>query len=164
MKTIIISHYTVLDINPTPWSETWKNLAAFAVRMSARLAPMNIKLKLRKVILDDITEDTLMSGNMVTLKSEELHFEETPLEEIIMFELDYTPCPSCLTPDGTGFACRTLKDSLGSDYQIIKEEFFMDAVLRVAFKSSHGSTCGCSDCSSCASGCGDEEKGICSCD
>ena len=44
--------------------------------------------------------------------------------------------------------------------QALPEEFFMEATLRVAFKSQHECGCHCGDCDSCASGCGDEEAGV----
>ncbi len=50
---------------------------------------MNIKLKLRKVILDEITQETLMTGNMVTIQSPEIEVEETPIEELIMLEVGF---------------------------------------------------------------------------
>ena len=54
MKNIILSHYIVKDIEPEPWKETWNNLVDFGERMAPKLEPMDIKLKLRKVILDEI--------------------------------------------------------------------------------------------------------------
>ena len=160
MKNIILSHYTVKDIEPEPWKETWENLVDFGERMAPKLEPMDIKLKLRKVILDEISQDTLMSGNMVTIQSPEIDVEETPIEELMMLEVGFAECDSCTVPDGGGFPCRTLKDFDGNERMVLPEEFFMEATLRVAFKSQHESNCGCSDCSSCASGCGDEERGI----
>lgn len=160
MKEIILSHYTVKGIEAKPWKETWDNLVDFGERMAPKLEPMNIKLKLRKVILDDATQDSLMMGNMVTIESPEAEVAETPIEELIMLEVGFAECDTCVTPDGGGFACRTLKDFDGEERMVLPEEFFMEATLRVAFKTQQGSECGCSDCSSCASGCGDEEQGI----
>ena len=160
MKNIILSHYTVRDIEPEPWKETWDNLVDFGERMAPKLEPMNIKLKLRKVILVEITQETLMAGNMVTIQSPEIEVKETPIEELIMLEVGFAECDSCRVPDGVGFPCRTLKDFDGNDRMVLPEEFFMEATLRVAFKSQHEGSCSCSDCSSCASGCGDEEQGI----
>lgn len=119
---------------------------------------MDLKLKLRKVILDNITEDSLMMGNMVTIMAPELEIKEVPIENLLMLKLDYEPCESCVTPDGMEFACRTFKDFEGVERQALPEEFFMEAVLRVAFKAHHDSSCG-GDCESCASGCDDEEQG-----
>lgn len=160
MKNIILSHYTVRDIEAEPWNETWNNLVDFAERMAPKLEPMNIKLKLRKVILDEITQSSLMAGNMVTIQSPEIKVEETPIEELIMLEVGFAECDSCRVPDGGGFPCRTLKDFDGKERMVLPEEFFMEATLRVAFKSQHEGSCDCSDCSSCASGCDDEEQGI----
>lgn len=160
MKDIILSHYTVKDIDPAPWKETWENLAGFGDRFSSKLAPMGIKLKLRKVILDDITQENLMMGNMVTIESPELNVEETPIENLLMLELDFSDCDDCITPGGAKFPCRTFKDFDGKKCQALPEEFFIEATLRVTFKSQHTVGCSCSDCSSCASGCGDEEQGI----
>ena len=159
MKNIILSHYIVKDIEPEPWKETWNNLVDFGERMAPKLEPMDIKLKLRKVILDEITQETLMAGNMVTIQSPEIEVEETPIEELMMLEVGFAECESCVVPGGSGFPCRTLKDFDGNERMVLPEEFFMEATLRVAFKSQHGSGCGCADCSSCASGCGDEERG-----
>ena len=160
MKDIILSHYTVKDIDPAPWKETWENLAGFGDRFASKLAPMGIKLKLRKVILDDITQGNLMMGNMVTIESPELSVEETPIENLLMLELNFSDCDDCTVPGGAKFPCRTFKDFDGKECQALPEEFFMEATLRVAFKSQHAAGCSCSDCSSCASGCGDEEQGI----
>ena len=160
MKTIVFSHYTVKDIEPEPWKRTWDNLVDFGEHFAPKLEPMEIKLKLRKVILDDINEENLMMGNMVTVRSEELKVEETPIENMLMLELDFSECPSCVTPDGVGFACRTFKDFDGKECQALPEEFFMEAALRVAFKAHEGG-CGCGDCESCASGCGEEPEGNC---
>lgn len=160
MKNIIISHYTVRDIEPEPWKETWDNLVDFGERMAPKLEPMNIKLKLRKVILDDISQESLMAGNMVTIQSPEIKVEETPIEELMMLEVGFAECGSCIVPDGGSFPCRTLKDFEGKERMVLPEEFFMEATLRIAFKSQHEGSCDCSDCSSCASGCDDEEQGI----
>ena len=160
MKNIILSHYTIKDIEAEPWKETWDNLVDFGERMAPKLEPMKIKLKLRKVILDEITQDSLMTANMVTIQSPDIKVEETPIEELMMLELGYAECESCKTPDGVGFSCRTLKDFEGKERMALPEEFFMEATLRVAFKSEHEGSCGCSDCSSCASGCDDEEQGV----
>ena len=160
MKNIILSHYTVRDIEPEPWKETWDNLVDFGERMAPKLEPMNIKLKLRKVILDEINQETLMAGNMVTIQSPEIDVEETPIEELIMVEVGFADCDSCRVPDGGEFPCRTLNDFDGNERMVLPEEFFMEATLRVAFKSQHECIYGCSDCSACAGGCGDEEQGI----
>jgi len=160
MKTIILSHYTVKDTDPVPWKQTWETLADFGGRFAPKLAPMDIKLKLRKVVLEDITQDNLMIGNMVTIQSPELNVKETPIEDLLGLDLDYTPCESCRTTNGSEFPCRTFKDFDGKECQALPEEFFIEATLRVAFKAEHGDQCGCSDCSSCASGCDDEERGL----
>ena len=52
MKTITLSHYTMKDIDPTPWRQTWDNLVHFASRMAPKLAPLGFQLKLRKVELE----------------------------------------------------------------------------------------------------------------
>lgn len=161
MKTITLSHYTIKDVDPEPWRKTWDNLVDFGERFAPKLEPMELKLKLRKVILDDINEESLMTGNMVTIMSEDLDVEETPIENMLMLELDFSECPSCVTPQGTGFACRTFKDFDGKECQVLPEEFFMEATLRVAFKA-HSDGCGCTDCEHCASGCEDGPEGNCS--
>lgn len=160
MKHITLSHYTVKNIEPEPWLKTWDNLKAFAERIAPKLVPMDIKLKLRKVILDEITQDNLMMGNMVTIQSKDAEVEETPIENLLMLELDFTPCKDCVTPDGVEFPCRTFTSFDGEECQALPDEFFMEATLRVAFKASHEKGCGGHSCSSCASGCGDEEQGI----
>lgn len=149
MKDVTLSHYTVKDINPAPWRETWDNLSAFAERMAAKLEPMGIRLRLRKVVIGEITQDTLMMGNMVTIEAPELDTAETPIEDLLMLELDYSACDGCVTPDGAGFPCRTLTDFSGVPRQALPEEFFMEAALRVAFKADSG---GCS-CDGCAGDC-----------
>lgn len=159
MKTITLSHYTVKDIDPAPWKQTWETLNSFAERFAQKLAPMDIKLRLRKVILDDVTEDNLMMGNMVTIESPELDVEETPIENLLMLDLEFSECHDCVVPGGSEFPCRTFKDFDGNDCQALPESFFMEATLRVAFKAQHNEGCGCADCSTCASGCDDEEQG-----
>ena len=159
MKTITLTHYAVKDIEPTPWNETWDNLMKFATRMTPKMIPLGFKLKLRKMIMDDLTEDNLMMGNMVTIECADGDTPETPIENVLMLELDYTPCPECKTPSGQEFPCRTFTSFGGEICQTLPEEFFMEAVLRTAFKSQHECSCHCGDCDSCASGCGDEEAG-----
>ncbi|MEG1641658.1 MAG: DUF2703 domain-containing protein [Synergistaceae bacterium] len=158
MKTLVISHYTVRDVNAKPWEETWENLVQFAEKMTPRFTSLDIKLKLRKVILDDVTQDTLMSGNLVTFSCDDLDLAETPIEVLLMMTSDFSPCDSCVTPDGVGFACRVLKDFEGNEVFALTEGLFLEASLRVAFKSQE-SGCDGMSCSSCASGCGDEEIG-----
>ena len=121
MKNIILSHYTVRDIEPEPWKETWDNLVDFGERMAPKLEPMNIKLKLRKVILDEITQETLMAGNMVTIQSPEIEVKETPIEELIMLEVGFAECDSCRVSDGVGFPCRTLKDFDGNEKYYLQQ-------------------------------------------
>lgn len=149
MKDVTLSHYTVKDINPAPWEETWDNLSAFAERMAPKLEPMGIRLRLRKVVLGEITQDALMMGNMVTIEAPGLDTAETPIEDLLMLELGYSACDGCVTQGGAGFPCRTLTDFNGVPRQALPEEFFMEAALRVAFKANNG---GCS-CSNCAGDC-----------
>lgn len=160
MKTITLAHYTMKDIEPAPWVETWENLMKFGSRMAPKLIPLGFKLKLRKVILDELTQDNLMTANMVTIECEEAGTPETPIENLLMLELDFTPCSECKTPGGQEFPCRTFTSFSGDICQTLPEEFFMEATLRVAFKSQHECGCHCGDCDSCASGCGDEEAGV----
>lgn len=160
MKTITLTHYTVKDINPTPWTKTWDNLMKFGERMAPKLAPLGFKLRFRKMIMDDVTQDNLMAANMVTIECAEAELPETPIENMLMLELDYTECSECRTPEGQEFPCRTFTDFNGEACQALPEEFFMEAVLRTAFKSQQGRECHCGEsCDSCASGCGDEEIG-----
>lgn len=159
MKTITLSHYQIRNIEPKPWKETWENLMEFVERMTPKLAPMQIRLKLRKVIMDDVSQESLMMGNMVTIESEEIGVEETPIENLLMIELAFSPCEDCKTTEDVPFACRTFIDFDGVKRQALPQEFFMEAVLRVAFQAENSGGCGCSSCSSCASGCGDEEQG-----
>ena len=136
MKTITLSHYTMKDIDPTPWRQTWDNLVHFASRMAPKLAPLGFQLKLRKVELEEPTQDNLMS----------------------VLELDFTPCAECRTPEGQEFPCRTFTSFGGEVCQALPEEFFMEAALRVAFKSQHECTCHCGDCGSgSCGGCADGE-------
>lgn len=153
MKTMTFSHYTIKDIDPSPWRETWDNLMKFGKRMGPKLAPLGFKMKLRKVIMDDATQDNLMMANMVTVDCPELKLQETPIENIIGLELDFTPCADCVTPQGQEFPCRTFNNLSGEPCQALPEEFFMETALRVAFSAQH--VCGC-DCGSCASGCGSD--------
>ncbi|MCR5335697.1 MAG: DUF2703 domain-containing protein [Synergistes sp.] len=159
MKTITLTQYTVRDIDAEPWVRTWDNLMRFGERMSPKIAPLDFKLRFRKMIMDDLTQDNLMAANMVTIECEEAGLQETPIENLLSLELDYTACPSCKTPGGQEFPCRTFKDFNGEECQTLPEEFFMEAVLRTVFASKHDHNCGGS-CESCASGCGDEEIGI----
>ena len=147
------------DIEPTPWMKTWENLTKFAARMAPKLLPFDIKLKLRKVIMSDLTQDNLMMANMVTIECQDAGIPEVPIENLLMLELDFTECHECKTPSGQEFPCRTFKNFNGEECQILPEEFFMEATLRVAYQTQYGGGCG-GDCSSCASGCGDEELGI----
>lgn len=154
MRDVILSHYTVRNIEPAPWRETWNNLTAFTERMAPKLEPTGIKLSLRRAVLEDATQDNLMMGNMVTIEAPALEVAETPIENLLMLGLDYSECADCKTEDGAGFPCRTFLDFDGVARQALPEEFFMEATLRVAFKAESGSGCSCSGCSSCA-GCGD---------
>lgn len=153
MKNITLSHYTVRDIEPEPWKETWDNLVAFTESMTPKLEPMDIKLRLRKVILDDASQDNLMMGNMVTIESPELEVSEMPIENLLMLQLDYSGCDTCKTAEGTDFPCRTFVDFDGEARQTLPQEFFMEATLRVAFKAENSDGCSCSDCSSCGGDC-----------
>lgn len=155
MIDITMSHYTIKDITPAPWSETWDNLTAFAEKMAPKLEPMGIKLRLRQVIMEDLTQDSLMSGNMVTIEALELNVTETPIEDLLMLDLDYSECAGCVTPEGAVFPCRTFVDFDGVPRQALPEAFFLEATLRVAFQAEGGG-CSCSDCSSCGGGCGSE--------
>lgn len=154
MKDITLSHYTVENLEPEPWKETWDNLMAVAERMTPKLEPMDIKLRLRKVVLDDAHQDNLMMGNMVTIESPEVEVEETPIENLLMLELDYTDCDTCKTTGGVAFPCRTFVDFEGVARQTLPEEFFMEALLRVAFKANGSDGCSCCGGSSC-DGCAD---------
>lgn len=160
MKNITLSHYTVKNIEPEPWLKTWENLRNFAERIAPKLLPMDIQLKLRKVILEDITQENLMMGNMVTIMCKEAEVDEVPIENLLILELGFSPCEGCVTPDGAEFPCRMFRDFDGNECLALPEEFFMEATLRVAFKASHERGCGGHSCSSCASGCDDEERGI----
>lgn len=131
--------------------ETWENLLAFAEKMAPKLEPLGVTLRLRKVALEEAAQDSLMMGNMVTIQSPELLDNETPIENLLGLELGYSECESCKTEAGTGFPCRTFADFEGVPRQALPEEFFMEAVLRVAFKAQNG---GCSGCSDCAGECG----------
>ncbi len=159
MKTITLTHYTVKDIDAEPWKKTWDNLMSFGARMAPKLIPLGFKLKLRKMIMDELTQDNLMASNMVTIECEEVGTPETPIENLLALELEFTPCADCRTPSGQEFPCRTFTSFGGEVCQALPEEFFMEAVLRTAFKSQHECSCSCGDCDSCASGCGDEEAG-----
>lgn len=154
MKTITLSHYTMKDINPAPWRQTWDNLVHFASRMAPKLAPLGFQLKLRRAELEELTQDNLMTANMVTIACPENDTPETPIENLLMLELDFTPCEECRTPDGQEFPCRTFTSFGGEVCQALPEEFFMEAALRVAFKSQHECSCHCGNCGS--GGCGDE--------
>ena len=150
MKTITFSHYTIKDISPEPWRKTWDNLVHFAWTMSEKLAPLGYQIKLREAQLEEITEDNLMTGNMVTVACPEDNMAETPVEDLIMLELYFTPCADCKTPDGQEFPCRTFTSFGGEVCQALPEEFFVEAVLRVAFGgSSHSCGGSCGDCSCC---------------
>ena len=158
MKTITLSHYTMKDIDPTPWRQTWDNLVHFASRMAPKLAPLGFQLKLRKVEMEELTQDNLMSANMVTIACPDNDTPETPIENLLMLELDFTPCAECRTPEGQEFPCRTFTSFGGEVCQALPEEFFMEAALRVAFKSQHECTCHCGDCGSgSCGGCADGE-------
>ena len=159
MKTMTFTHYTVKDISPTPWNETWNNLIKFAERMAPKLEPLGFKLKLRKLIMEDITEDNLMMANMVTVEAEEIGVNETPVENLLGLELDFSECKDCVTPEGQEFPCRTFRNFDGKECQVLPEMFFMEASLRLAFKSSHECGCHGGGCESCASGCEGEEAG-----
>lgn len=161
MKTITLTQYTVKDIEAEPWVRTWDNLMKFGERMTPKITPLGFKLRFRKMIMDDLTQDNLMAANMVTAECAEAGLQETPIENMLSLELDYTACPSCKTPDGQEFPCRTFKDFNGEECQALPEEFFMEAVLRTVFAAQHEHEHHCEgSCEACASGCGDEEIGI----
>ena len=86
MKTITLSHYTMKDINPAPWRQTWDNLVHFASRMAPKLAPLGFQLKLRRAELEELTQDNLMTANMVTIACPENDTPETPIENLLMLE------------------------------------------------------------------------------
>ena len=99
-----------------------------------------------------------MSANMVTIACPDNDTPETPIENLLMLELDFTPCAECRTPEGQEFPCRTFTSFGGEVCQALPEEFFMEAALRVAFKSQHECACHCGDCGSgSCGGCADGE-------
>ena len=165
MHTIIFSHYTVKDIEAKPWKETWDNLASFAEKMASKLEAMEMAIKLRRAVMDEISQDTLMMANMVTVSSEELGISETPIENILGLELDFSACNSCVTPEGTEFPCRTLKNIEGAEHQALPESFFIETTLFIAFKARGHGDCSCSgghDSCSCSGG-GEHHEHNCSC-
>lgn len=170
LKTLIFSHYTVKDIEAEPWKETWGNLTSFAEKMASKFEGMGFAIKLRSAVMDEISQDTLMMANMVTVSSPDLGLKETPIENILGLELDFAPCSTCVTPEGTEFPCRTFKDLEGREIQALPEPFFIETALFLTFKAkTSGSGCGCSsDENSCGCGgsCGSEHSGHnhgCSC-
>lgn len=152
MTDITLSHYTIRNITPTPWSETWDNLKGFAEKMAPKLEPMGIKLRLRQVVMEEVTQDSLMSGNLVTIEAPGLNVTETPVEDLLMLDLYYSECADCVTPEGAGFPCRTFLDFDDMPRQALPETFFLEATLRVAFQAEGGG-CSCSGCSSCGGDC-----------
>lgn len=136
MKTIVFSHYTVKNITTEPWVETWTNLVHFAETMTPHFKSINIRIKLRKVIMDNITQDSLMAGNMVTLAIKDIQ-HETPIEKFIMMETDFVPCISCVTPDKYPFPCRALKNVKGETVTTLTDDMFLAAALKLAFKVEH---------------------------
>lgn len=154
MKSIILTHYTIKNISPEPWRKTRENMEKVCLRMAPKLEPMGIGLKACGVVMDELTQDNLMTANMVTIASPEGAVRETPIENILGLELDFTPCSECRTPSGQEFPCRTFKNFNGEECQALPEEFFMEVLLRTAYGVSHS---GCGDgCGSCG-GCSDEE-------
>ena len=92
MKTITLSHYTMKDINPAPWRQTWDNLVHFASRMAPKLAPLGFQLKLRRAELEELTQDNLMTANMVTIACPENDTPET-LQRRVMQEAEWELLP-----------------------------------------------------------------------
>ncbi len=148
------SHYTAKNISPAPWRRTRDNLVSFASRMAPKLAPLGFQIKLRSVEMEELTQENLMTANMVTVACPDNAIQETPIENLLALELDFTPCAECMTPDGQEFPCRTFTSFGGEVCQALPEEFFIEAALRVAFKSQHECSCCCGD-GSCA-GCAEE--------
>jgi len=142
LKEITLSFYTVVSsINSE--SET-ERLKAFCERTNPRLSKMETKLTLRKVIFDEVNEDTLMAAGMITLKSEGLN--ETSIEELLGLELEFEKS------DSNEFPTRIYKDVSGNVYRTIPDNLIMQAVLQVAFGAVFEDVCD-GDCSNCASGC-----------
>lgn len=152
-KEVVFSHYTVKNLYPTPWEQTWDNLVAFVETFEPTAISMNIKLTLRKVILDDSTEDNLKKGNMVTVSSSDLEQNETPIEDFLTMKLSFSSCDSCTTQQGVKFDCRTLVNYQRKEYQALPKEFFEDIALRLAFKSPSRVIATCTDCSNCTINC-----------
>jgi len=150
LKDITLSLYTVASEAELYEAET-ERLKAFCGRMNSRLEKMETKLKLRKVIFDEINEDALMSAGMITLKSEEL--DEIAAEELVGLEVDFE------LQEGRAFPSRIYKDVSGNVCKTISDSLLTQAVLQLAFGTLFGDVCN-GDCSNCASGCGQEESGI----
>lgn len=153
MNTIIFSHYTVKGINPEPWQKTWQNLVAFAEKMSPRFQALGIKFKLRKVILEEITQESLMTGNMVTLSGGDFNAEEKNIENFTLMQTDYEPCEGFVTPDGVPFPARVAVDFEGKRNVILTENIFLEAALKLAFKAQCSESCEGVQCESCLNGC-----------
>lgn len=156
LKTITLTHYIVKDIAPSPWNKTWDNLVGFCTDMASKVAKTGFQLRVRQSVLEELTEDNLMSGNLVTISAEEAGLPETPIEDILELELDFTACPECRTPGGQEFPCRTFKNSEGEECQELPRDFFFEAVLRTAFKAKFGADHCNGSCASCG-GCEKEE-------
>ena len=159
MNTIIFSHYTVKGINPEPWQKTWENLVAFAERMAPRFEALGIKFKLRKVILEEITQESLMTGNMVTLSGGDFNAQEKNIENFTLMQTDFEPCDGFETPDGVPFPARVAVDFEGTKHMVLTENIFLEAALKLAFKAQCAEGCEGVQCESCLNGC-HEEMGI----
>lgn len=158
MKEIILSHYTVNGIEALPWSKTWETMKEFAAKSSRRFAAMNVKIGLRKVIFDDVSEDALMAANSVTVRSADFGVREIPIESIVGLIVDFDGDEFVEISGGAKFPCRVYKSADGKAYSSVPKEFLMEAVMHVIFGDEDSFCTG--DCNCCASGCGDEEQGI----
>ncbi len=156
LKTITLTHYLMKDMKVSAWEDTFNNLVAFCKKMAPKFAPLGFGLKLRQVELDDYCEQNLAASNLVSVSCEALDIEETPIENLLFIEPTYTDCSDCVTPEGYTFPVRTFTTLSGETSQVLPEEFFMEAVLKIIFR---GQNCDCS-CENCASGCGNEEMAL----
>ena len=144
LKEITISCYALKDFDEQNSAALAERLKAFCERMNGRLNKMETKLKLREVIFNEVTEDSLMSAGMITFKAEDN--AEIPAEQLLEMELDYE-----LRGNGK-IPVRIYRDKKGNVYDTISDSLLTVALFRAAFGIFEPANCA-GDCEHCTAEC-----------
>ncbi len=144
MKEITVSCYALKSYNEKQSKMLAERLKAFCARMNPRLEKMETKLRLREVIFDEATEDSLMSAGMITFKTED--HEEISAEQLLEMELDFE------IKDGSEIPVRIYRDKNGNKYDTIPDNLLTAALFRTAFGIFNPVNCE-GDCERCKAEC-----------